>query len=156
LLAAGEGGVGGLLNSHDCLIAGDRVWHHSCVSLLLVQVLARRAVIGQRSDGGSIVMLLLAIALGIVGWCTVTCSHLRHRLLDVGVLLDKRLVHGVPGVSCGAWRVAGVGVVGVCAGVGGGWSQSRVSREPPLEPPRRSSEHIASHLLQGRPVDDHG
>lgn len=45
-------------------------------TLLLGKVLILRAVIGQRVDGGPVVLLLLVGAVGVVGGRAVTCGHL--------------------------------------------------------------------------------
>lgn len=66
LLVASESEVGCWLHAHYGLVAGRWVWHHGWVHLLLGQVLALRAVVGQRADGGSVV-LLLAGAVWVVG-----------------------------------------------------------------------------------------
>lgn len=44
--------------------------------MLLGKVLILSAVIGQRVDGGPVVLLLLVGAVGVVGGRAVTCGHL--------------------------------------------------------------------------------
>lgn len=112
LLVASESEVGCWLHAHHSLVVGRWVWHHGLVHLLLGQVLALRAVIGQRVDGGPVVLLLLVGAVGVVGRRAVTRGHLLDRLLDVRVLLEELLVQSRSRESSRARCGAGVRVSG--------------------------------------------
>lgn len=67
LLVASEGEVGCWLHAHYGLVVGRWVWHHGLVHLLLGQVLALRAVIGQRVHRRPVVLLLLLLLARAVG-----------------------------------------------------------------------------------------
>lgn len=61
LLVASESVAGCWLHAHHGLVAGRWVWHHGLVHLLLGQVLALRAVIGQLVERRPILLLLLLV-----------------------------------------------------------------------------------------------